>query len=88
MDLPWEVDWNWLWPAIFRVASPHARMGLPEVSLGVIPGYGRNPSRFPQIIGRGKGHGNDFLTGGMDRLLLRHLRNYGLVNYVGWNKRH
>jgi enoyl-CoA hydratase/carnithine racemase len=25
---------------IIRIASDNARMGLPEVSLGVIPGYG------------------------------------------------
>lgn len=36
-----------------RVASDTARMGLPEVSLGVIPGYG-GTQRLPQLIGKGK----------------------------------
>ena len=37
----------------FRVASENAKMGLPEVSLGVIPGYG-GTQRLPQLIGKGK----------------------------------
>src|SRR6185436_14286005 len=36
-----------------RVASDNAKMGLPEVSLGVIPGYG-GTQRLPQLIGKGK----------------------------------
>tara|TARA_B100001057_G_scaffold490303_1_gene578302 strand:- start:1109 stop:1891 length:783 start_codon:yes stop_codon:yes gene_type:complete len=36
-----------------RIASENARMGLPEVSLGVIPGYG-GTQRLPQIVGKGK----------------------------------
>jgi enoyl-CoA hydratase len=36
-----------------RVASDTARMGFPEVSLGVIPGYG-GTQRLPQIVGKGK----------------------------------
>jgi enoyl-CoA hydratase len=35
-----------------RVASDNAKMGLPEVSLGVIPGYG-GTQRLPQLIGKG-----------------------------------
>jgi enoyl-CoA hydratase len=42
----------------FRIASDNARMGLPEVSLGVIPGYG-GTQRLPQLIGKGR-HGNDY----------------------------
>lgn len=37
----------------FRVASTNAKMGLPEVSLGVIPGYG-GTQRLPQLIGKGR----------------------------------
>ncbi|MEZ4938899.1 MAG: enoyl-CoA hydratase-related protein, partial [Crocinitomicaceae bacterium] len=36
-----------------RIASSNARLGLPEVSLGVIPGYG-GTQRLAQLIGRGK----------------------------------
>lgn len=36
----------------FRYASENAKMGLPEVSLGLIPGYG-GTQRLPQLIGKG-----------------------------------
>ena len=36
-----------------RVASETAKMGLPEVSLGLIPGYG-GTQRLPRVIARGK----------------------------------
>ena len=39
--------------AHIRIASSNARMGLPETSLGVIPGYG-GTQRLAQLIGRGK----------------------------------
>ena len=35
-----------------RVASNNARMGLPEVSLGLIPGYG-GTQRLPRLVGPG-----------------------------------
>ena len=37
----------------FRIASDNAKMGLPEVSLGVIPGYG-GTQRLPRLVGKGK----------------------------------
>ena len=46
-----------------RIASDNARMGLPEVSLGVIPGYG-GTQRLPQLVGKGKAM-EMILTGGM-----------------------
>lgn len=62
----------------FRIASDNARMGLPEVSLGVIPGYG-GTQRLPQLIGKGKAM-ELIMTAGMigadDALQL------GLVNHV------
>ena len=36
-----------------RVASNNAKMGLPEVSLGVIPGYG-GTQRLPRLVGKGR----------------------------------
>jgi len=39
--------------AHIRVASDNAILGLPEVSLGVIPGYG-GTQRLSQLIGKGK----------------------------------
>ncbi|MBD1393838.1 enoyl-CoA hydratase/isomerase family protein [Mucilaginibacter glaciei] len=36
-----------------RIASDNARMGLPEVTLGLIPGYG-GTQRLTRLIGRGK----------------------------------
>lgn len=36
-----------------RIASSNAKMGLPEVSLGLIPGYG-GTQRLPQLVGKAK----------------------------------
>ena len=64
--------------AHIRVASSNARMGLPEVSLGVIPGYG-GTQRLPQLIGKGKANELIFTAGMIkaDEALL-----WGLVNHV------
>ena len=37
----------------FRVASPNARLGLPEVNLGLIPGYG-GTQRLTRLVGQAK----------------------------------
>lgn len=39
--------------ADMRVAAPGAKLGLPEVSLGLIPGYG-GTQRLPRLIGKGR----------------------------------
>ena len=39
--------------ATIRVASPNARLGQPEVKLGIVPGYG-GTQRLPRLVGRGK----------------------------------
>lgn len=62
----------------FRVASENAKMGLPEVSLGVIPGYG-GTQRLPMLVGRGRAM-EMVLTGGM--IGAGKALEYGLVNHV------
>jgi enoyl-CoA hydratase len=39
--------------ATFRLASPNAKLGLPEVKLGLIPGYG-GTQRLPRLIGEAR----------------------------------
>jgi enoyl-CoA hydratase len=62
----------------FRVASDNAKMGLPEVSLGVIPGYG-GTQRLPQLVGKGRAM-EMIMTAGM--IDAETAKNYGLVNHV------
>jgi enoyl-CoA hydratase len=62
----------------FRIASDNAKMGLPEVSLGVIPGYG-GTQRLPQLIGKGRAM-ELIVTAGM--IDAETAKNYGLVNHV------
>ncbi len=62
----------------FRIASENARMGLPEVSLGVIPGYG-GTQRLPQLVGKGKAM-EMIMTGGM--INAEDALNNRLVNQV------
>lgn len=62
----------------FRIASSNAKMGLPEVSLGVIPGYG-GTQRLPQLIGKGRAM-ELIMTAGM--IDANQALSYGLVNHV------
>ncbi|GGW56622.1 enoyl-CoA hydratase [Winogradskyella epiphytica] len=62
----------------FRVASSNAKMGLPEVSLGVIPGYG-GTQRLPQLVGKGRAMEMVMTAGMIDA---NQALNYGLVNHV------
>lgn len=62
----------------FRVASDNARFGLPEVSLGVIPGYG-GTQRLPQLVGKGRAM-EMIMTAGM--IDAKQALSYGLVNHV------
>jgi enoyl-CoA hydratase len=62
----------------FRIASDTAKMGLPETSLGVIPGYG-GTQRLAQLVGKGRAM-EMILTAGM--IDAETAKNYGLVNHV------
>nr|WP_321221192.1 enoyl-CoA hydratase-related protein [uncultured Psychroserpens sp.] len=62
----------------FRVASTNAKMGLPEVSLGVIPGYG-GTQRLPQLVGKGRAMEMVMTAGMIDA---NQALDYGLVNHV------
>lgn len=64
--------------AHIRIASSNAKMGLPETSLGVIPGYG-GTQRLAQHVGRGKANELIF-TAGM--LKAEDALQWGLVNAV------
>lgn len=61
-----------------RVASDNAKMGLPEVSLGVIPGYG-GTQRLAQLVGKGKAF-EMIVTA--DMINAQDAYKWGLVNYV------
>ncbi len=62
----------------FRIASDNAKMGLPEVSLGVIPGYG-GTQRLAQLVGKGRAM-EMVMTAGM--ISAQEAHNFGLVNEV------
>lgn len=61
-----------------RIASDNAKMGLPEVSLGVIPGYG-GTQRLPQLVGKGRAM-EMIMTAGM--VTAEEAYRTGLVNHV------
>lgn len=61
-----------------RVASDNAKLGQPEVSLGLIPGYG-GTQRLTQLIGKGKAF-EMILTG--DMIVAEEALKLGLVNDV------
>ncbi len=61
-----------------RVASDTAQFGLPEVGLGLIPGYG-GTQRLPRLVGQGLAT-EMILTG--DRITAVRAGEIGLVNHV------
>ena len=61
-----------------RVATEKALLGLPEVSLGLIPGYG-GTQRLPRLVGKGRGL-EMILTGEM--IDAQESYRIGLVNKV------
>ncbi len=61
-----------------RIASENAQLGLPEVSLGLIPGYG-GTQRLPKLVGEAKAL-EMTLTGRF--IKAQEAQNIGLVNQV------
>jgi len=61
-----------------RISSSCARLGLPEISLGIIPGFG-GTQRLPRLIGRGRAL-QMLLTG--DPIEADEALRIGLVNCV------
>ena len=61
-----------------RLASVNAKFGLPEVSLGIIPGYG-GTQRLTQLVGKGRAF-ELVMTGDMIPAMEAH--RIGLVNHV------
>ncbi len=61
-----------------RIATENAKFGLPEVSLGIIPGYG-GTQRLAQLVGRGKAL-ELAMTG--DMISAFEAKEIGLVNHV------
>ena len=64
--------------AHIRICSSNAKMGLPEVSLGVIPGYG-GTQRLVNLVGKAKACEMIFTAGMVDALAAKSI---GLVNEV------
>jgi enoyl-CoA hydratase len=64
----------------FRVASETAKLGLPEVGLGVIPGYG-GTQRLAQLVGKGKAM-EMILLGSSGMIPAAEALQWGLVNHV------
>jgi enoyl-CoA hydratase len=62
----------------FRIASTNAKLGLPEVTLGLIPGYG-GTQRLAQMIGKGRAMQAIFTAQFFDA---NRAQEMGLVNEV------
>ena len=61
-----------------RIAADNAKMGLPEVSLGLIPGYG-GTQRLTQLVGKGKAIELITTAGMIDAI---EAEKIGLVNHT------
>jgi enoyl-CoA hydratase len=62
-----------------RVASENARMGLPETSLGILPGYG-GTQRLARLVGRAKA--SELVLTASKGLTAAEAERIGLVNRV------
>ena len=61
-----------------RIASDNAKMGLPEVTLGIMPGYG-GTQRLTQLVGKGRAL-EMIMTA--DMVTATEALQYGLVNHI------
>ena len=61
-----------------RIAADTVKMGLPEIKLGIIPGYG-GTQRLPRLIGAGRA--KELILSG-DLISARKALEYGLLNKV------
>lgn len=61
-----------------RIASENARLGLPEVTLGLIPGYG-GTQRLTQLVGKGRAIE---MIATADMITAARAAEIGLVNHV------
>jgi len=62
----------------FRLAAPTARLGFPEIKLGLIPGYG-GTQRLPRLVGEARAT-ELILTG--RTVLAEEAERIGLINHI------
>ena len=65
-------------PFVYRLASENAKLGQPEVKLGILPGYG-GTQRLPRLVG--KGIAMQMLLAG-EMITAQEAHRIGLVNEV------
>ena len=61
-----------------RIAAQEAKLGLPEVTLGLIPGYG-GTQRLTHLVGKGRAFE---MIATADMITAEKAEKIGLVNYV------
>ena len=74
----WAAAWNWRCAAPCAWRRPSAKLGQPEVKLGIMPGYG-GTQRLPRLVGRGRAL--EMLLSG-EPIDAAEAHRIGLVNHV------